>query len=71
MGKRYASREQRLWFVGISTDRVRPIVAGREFQDGIEVKHGLSGGEMVVAVPVAPQNLIRERSLRPRRVLRR
>lgn len=28
-----------------------PIVTGREFQDGIAVKHGLSGGEMVVAVP--------------------
>ncbi len=34
-------------------DRIHqvPIVTGREFQDGIEVKHGLSGGEMVVAEP--------------------
>jgi HlyD family secretion protein len=28
-----------------------PIVVGREFQEGVEVKQGLSGGEMVVVVP--------------------
>jgi hypothetical protein len=28
-----------------------PIVTGREFQDGVEVRQGLSGGETVIVVP--------------------
>jgi len=40
-----------VWVVRGDTIHQVPIVTGREFQDGIEVKHGLSGGEMVVAVP--------------------
>ncbi len=28
-----------------------PVVLGREFQDGFEVKQGLEGGEMVIVVP--------------------
>jgi HlyD family secretion protein len=40
-----------VWVVrdGIATKV--PIALGREFQDGIEVKHGLDGGEMVIVVP--------------------
>ena len=28
-----------------------PVVLGREFQDGFEVKQGLEGGETVIVVP--------------------
>jgi RND family efflux transporter MFP subunit len=30
-----------------------PVVIGREYQEGVEVKQGLSGGEMVIVVPPA------------------
>ena len=44
-----------VWVIrdGIATRT--PIVVGREFQDGFEVKNGLTGGELVVVVP--PANL--------------
>ncbi len=37
----------------VRDDRVTrvPVVLGREFQDGFEVKQGLEGGEMVIVVP--------------------
>ena len=28
-----------------------PILAGREFQGGVEIKHGLTGGELVIVTP--------------------
>ena len=28
-----------------------PVVLGREFQEGVEVRQGLSGSEMVIVVP--------------------
>jgi RND family efflux transporter MFP subunit len=40
-----------VWVVRGDTVHQVPIVVGREFQDGVEVKQGLSGGEMVIAVP--------------------
>ena len=51
-------------------DTIHPAadrVTGREFQDGIEVKQGLGGGEMVVVVP-AP-TLKEEQKIHARRVL--
>jgi RND family efflux transporter MFP subunit len=37
----------------VKDDRVTrvPVVLGREFQDGFEVRQGLEGGEMVIVVP--------------------
>ncbi len=40
-----------VWVVHGDTIRQTAIVVGREFQDGVEVKNGLSGGEMVIVVP--------------------
>ena len=40
-----------VWVVRGDTIHQTPIVVGREFQDGIEVRQGLSGGEMVIVVP--------------------
>ena len=40
-----------VWVVHGDTIRQTGIVVGREFQDGVEVKNGLSGGEMVIVVP--------------------
>jgi hypothetical protein len=40
-----------VWIVRGDTIHQEPIVVGREFQDGIEVRQGLSGGEMVIVVP--------------------
>jgi HlyD family secretion protein len=42
-----------VWVVRGDTVHLVPITVGREFQDGIEVKNGLSGGEMVIVVPAA------------------
>ncbi len=42
-----------VWVVRDDTVHLVPITVGREFQDGIEVKQGLSGGEMVIVVPAA------------------
>lgn len=48
-------KDARVWVIrdGIATRS--PVVIGREFQDGFEVKQGLSGGELVIVVP--PANL--------------
>jgi HlyD family secretion protein len=40
-----------VWVVRGDTIHSVPIVVGREFQDGVEVRQGLSGGETVVVVP--------------------
>ncbi len=42
-----------VWVVRGDTAHLVPIVLGREFQDGVEVRQGLSGGEMVIVVPAA------------------
>ena len=36
-----------------ATAHLTPVVRGREFQEGVEVRQGLSGGEMVIVVPPA------------------
>jgi HlyD family secretion protein len=40
-----------VWVVRDNTAHLVPITVGREFQDGVEVKQGLSGGETVIVVP--------------------
>ncbi|MGH7925996.1 MAG: efflux RND transporter periplasmic adaptor subunit [Candidatus Binatus sp.] len=40
-----------VWVVRGDTIRKTPIVVGHEFQDGVEVRQGLSGGETVIVVP--------------------
>ena len=40
-----------VWVVRDSHISQVPVVTGREFQDGVEVKQGLSGGETVIVVP--------------------
>jgi HlyD family secretion protein len=40
-----------VWVIRRDTIHLTPIVPGREFQDGVEVRQGLSGGEMVIVVP--------------------
>jgi HlyD family secretion protein len=42
-----------VWVVRGDTAHSTPIVVGREFQDGVEVRQGLSGGETVIVVPAA------------------
>ena len=42
-----------VWVVRGDSVHLTPIVAGREFQDGVEVRQGLSGGETVIVVPAA------------------
>jgi HlyD family secretion protein len=42
-----------VWVVRGDTAHLTPITIGREYQDGVEVKNGLSGGEMVIVVPAA------------------
>ena len=42
-----------VWVVRGDTIHQAPITVGREYQDGVEVKNGLSGGEMVIVVPAA------------------
>jgi HlyD family secretion protein len=42
-----------VWVVRGDTAHLVPITMGREFQEGVEVKQGLSGGEMVIVVPSA------------------
>ena len=42
-----------VWVVRTATARLTPVVLGREFQEGVEVRQGLSGGEMVIVVPPA------------------
>ena len=40
-----------VWVVRDDTAHLVPITVGREFQDGVEVKQGLSGGETVIVMP--------------------
>jgi len=40
-----------VWVVRGDSTHLVPIIVGREFQEGVEVKQGLSGGEMVIVVP--------------------
>jgi RND family efflux transporter MFP subunit len=40
-----------VWVVRIGAAHSIPVVLGREFQDGVEVRQGLSGGETVIVVP--------------------
>jgi len=42
-----------VWVVRGATAHLTPVVLGREFQEGVEVRQGLSGGEMVIVVPPA------------------
>ena len=40
-----------VWVVRVDAAHSVPVVLGREFQDGVEVRNGLSGGETVIVVP--------------------
>ncbi len=40
-----------VWVVRGDSAHSVPVVLGREFQDGLEVRQGLSGGETVIVVP--------------------
>jgi HlyD family secretion protein len=42
-----------VWVVRGDAAHLTPIVVGREFQDGVEVRQGLSGGEMVIVAPAS------------------
>jgi multidrug efflux pump subunit AcrA (membrane-fusion protein) len=42
-----------VWVVRDEKAQRVPVILGREYQDGTEVKHGLNGGEMVIVVPPA------------------
>ncbi|MGA9723084.1 MAG: efflux RND transporter periplasmic adaptor subunit [Candidatus Binatus sp.] len=42
-----------VWVVRGDTAHLVAVVVGREFQDGVEVRQGLSGGETVIVVPAA------------------
>lgn len=42
-----------VWVVRGDSAHLVPITVGREFQEGVEVKQGLSGGETVIVVPAA------------------
>ena len=42
-----------VWVVRGDTAHLTPIVVGREFQDGVEIRQGLSGGEMVIVAPAS------------------
>jgi RND family efflux transporter MFP subunit len=42
-----------VWVVRDNVANAVPVTLGREFQDGVEVKQGLSGGETVIVVPPA------------------
>ena len=44
-----------VWVVRDGTASRTPLLLGREFQGGVEVKQGLSGGENVIVTP--PDNL--------------
>jgi RND family efflux transporter MFP subunit len=42
-----------VWVVRAAKAYLTPVVLGREFQEGVEVRQGLSGGEMVIVAPPA------------------
>jgi RND family efflux transporter MFP subunit len=46
-------KETTVWIVRDDIATRAPVILGREFQDGFEVKQGLEGGEMVIVVPPA------------------
>ncbi len=46
-------KETTVWIVRDDRVSKAPVILGREFQDGFEVKQGLEGGEMVIVVPPA------------------
>lgn len=46
-------KETTVWIVRDDRASKAPVILGREFQDGFEVKQGLEGGEMVIVVPPA------------------
>jgi RND family efflux transporter MFP subunit len=48
-------RETTVWVIREDHAAKVPVILGKEFQDGFEVKQGLEGGEMVIVVP--PTNL--------------
>ena len=50
-----AAGESFVWIVRDGVARRTPIVTGREFENGIEVKSGLDGGESIIVTP--PDNL--------------
>ncbi len=52
-----------VWLVRDGKVHQKPVILGREFQDGFEVKRGLDGGEMVVVVP--PANLKEGQAVNP------
>ncbi|HYL59445.1 MAG TPA: efflux RND transporter periplasmic adaptor subunit [Candidatus Acidoferrales bacterium] len=46
-----AGNSNSVWIVRDDVARMAPVLVGREFQDGVEVKQGLTGGETVIVVP--------------------
>jgi HlyD family secretion protein len=42
-----------VWVIRAGIAHLVPVALGREFEDGIEVKQGLDGGEMVIVAPPA------------------
>jgi RND family efflux transporter MFP subunit len=44
-------RETTVWVIREDHAAKVPVILGKEFQDGFEVKQGLEGGEMVIVVP--------------------
>jgi len=46
-------KETTVWIVRDDRATKAPVILGREFQDGFEVKQGLEGGETVIVVPPA------------------
>ena len=52
-----------VWLVREGKAARVPIVTGREFQDGVEIKRGLSGGELVITNP--PANLTTGQQVTP------
>jgi RND family efflux transporter MFP subunit len=42
-----------VWIIRDGIAHASPVVLGREYQEGVEVKQGLNGGEMVIVVPPA------------------
>ncbi len=42
-----------VWVIRDGIAHSVPVVLGREYQEGVEVKQGLNGGEMVIVVPPA------------------
>jgi multidrug efflux pump subunit AcrA (membrane-fusion protein) len=56
-------KETTVWVVRDDHATRVPVILGREFQDGFEVKQGLEGGELVIVVP--PTTLKNGQSVTP------